>query len=41
MDELINDKEVESINYDNLMIDLHGKMKEKELVIEELRIEID
>lgn len=41
MNVIIDDKEVEVQNYDNLVIDLNDKLKEKELQIEEMRTEID
>ena len=41
MNDLVNDKEVDNLNYDNLVIELNSRIKEKEQVIEDLRSEID
>lgn len=41
MNVIIDDKEAEVQNYDNLVIDLNDKLKEKDLQIQEMRTEID
>ena len=37
MYELVNDKEAESLNYDNLVVELSSRIKEKDTIIENLR----
>jgi len=37
MNNIISDKEVECINYDNMLIELNNRLKEKDMLIEELK----
>jgi hypothetical protein len=34
MNNIISDKEVENINYDNMLIELNNRLKEKDMLIE-------